>query len=172
MSYYLTQGMHRALRHHPERLATVSGATRHSFVQFADRVARLAAALRSTGVQPGDRVAMLALNSHRYLEYYLGVFWAGAVACPINVRWTADEIAYGLKAGEIETLIVDDSYAGLVPGLRTRHDRQWRRERVLDQYRERALTARRGGRLHRDRRAHDKWGERVHAVVVTHPVSL
>lgn len=121
MSYYLTQSLHRALRHHPERIAVISGTTRMSFGQLADRVSRLATALRALGVQPGDRVSMLALNSHYYLEFYLGCFWAGAVACPLNTRWTIAEIANGLKGAGVETLIVDDHFTRIVADIRAIH---------------------------------------------------
>ena len=90
---YLTQGLHRALQNHPDKTATIFGARRQSFQQLADRVARLAAALAGLGVNAGDRVAMLAQNSDRYIEYFHAVWWAGAVANPVNTRWSAQEIA-------------------------------------------------------------------------------
>ena len=111
---YLTQGLHRALQNHPDKTATIFGARRQSFQQLADRVARLAAALASLGVNAGDRVAMLAQNSDRYIEYFHAVWWAGAVANPVNTRWSAQEIAYSLVDCDSRVLIVDDQHLPLV----------------------------------------------------------
>src|SRR5262249_51060243 len=58
--------------------ATIFGDRRHSWMEVRERAARLAAGLKALGVARGDRVAILALNSDRYLEYYVAVPWAGA----------------------------------------------------------------------------------------------
>ncbi|MGQ0699342.1 MAG: acyl-CoA synthetase [Panacagrimonas sp.] len=125
MSFYLTQPLHRSLRHHPERIATICGNRRHTFRQFGERVARFAGALRTFGLKPGERVAMLALNSDRVVEHYLATFWAGGVSSPVNIRWSAAEIVHGLKDCGASLLLVDDNFAKLaqaaaieLPGLR------------------------------------------------------
>src|SRR5215813_14858188 len=71
--------------------ATIFGDRRHSWMEFRERAARLAAGLKALGVARGDRVAILALNSDRYLEYYVAVPWAGAVVVPLNTRWSEAE---------------------------------------------------------------------------------
>src|SRR3546814_1903933 len=83
---YLTQGLHRALQHHPDRLATIDGDRTRTYERSAQRIAKLASALRQLAVKRGDRVGMLALNSDRYHEYLLAVPWADAVLNPINIR--------------------------------------------------------------------------------------
>ncbi len=115
---YLTQGLHRALQQCPDRAATHFGARRQSFRSFGDRVARLAGALRTLGVQPGDRVAMLAHNSDRYAEFFLAVWWAGAVANPVNTRWSTPEIAYSLNDCASRVLLVDDAFTAQVSAIR------------------------------------------------------
>jgi long-chain acyl-CoA synthetase len=111
---YLTQGLHRALQNHPDKTATIFGERRQSFQQLADRVARLAGALAGLGVNAGDRVAMLAQNSDRYIEYFQAAWWAGAVANPVNTRWSVQEIAYSLVDCDSRVLIVDDQHLPLV----------------------------------------------------------
>jgi long-chain acyl-CoA synthetase len=111
---YLTQGLHRALQNHPDKTATVFGERAQSFRRLASRVARLAGALAGLGVAAGDRVAMLAQNSDRYLEYFQAVWWAGAVANPVNTRWSVQEIAYSLVDCDSRVLIVDDQHLPLV----------------------------------------------------------
>jgi long-chain acyl-CoA synthetase len=107
---YLTQGLHRSLQQNPDRTATSFRGRRRTFRELADRVARLAAALRELGMAEGDRVGMLALNSDRYLEYVMGVWWGGGVLNPVNIRWSAAEIAWSLDDCETRILIVDDHF--------------------------------------------------------------
>jgi acyl-CoA synthetase (AMP-forming)/AMP-acid ligase II len=120
MSMYLTQGVQRALQTHPDRLATVCGERSHSWRQFADRLARLAGALQALGMGPGDRVGMLALNSDRYLEFFYGTWWGGGAVNPVNIRWSAAEIAYSLSDCDTRILLVDEQFKALGADLRAR----------------------------------------------------
>jgi acyl-CoA synthetase (AMP-forming)/AMP-acid ligase II len=115
---YLTQTLHQALQQGPDRPMTVFGDRVRTVAESADRVARLAGALRGLGVGSGDRVAMLALNSDRYHEYLLATPWADAVLNPVNVRWSAAEIAYALEESDTRILLVDDTFVPMVPPLR------------------------------------------------------
>jgi long-chain acyl-CoA synthetase len=114
---YLTAGLHRSLQRHPDKTATVDGPRRQTFAQLAARVSRLAGALGQLGVARGDRVAILALNSDRYIETALAVWWLGAVLNPLNTRWTAGEVAYALNDCGAHVLLVDDALAHLSEGL-------------------------------------------------------
>ncbi|WP_033289258.1 acyl-CoA synthetase [Amycolatopsis jejuensis] len=115
---WLTQGLHRAVQQTPGTVMTICGKRTRTAAEVADRVARLAGALRDLGVQDGDRVAMLALNSDRYHEYLLAVPWAGGVLNLVNIRWSAAEIAYSLEDSGTTVLLVDDTFAAMVPTLR------------------------------------------------------
>jgi long-chain acyl-CoA synthetase len=119
---YLTQGLHRAAQHAPEKPATVFGGRSRSFRELAERVARVAALLRRLGVKSGDRVAILAHNSDTYVELLLGIWWAGAVAAPVNSRWSVAEIAYSLNDCGSSLLVVDDAFLPLVDAIRTAAD--------------------------------------------------
>ncbi|MFO1196035.1 MAG: long-chain fatty acid--CoA ligase [Burkholderiaceae bacterium] len=120
MAFYLTQSLHRSLQQRPNEVATVFGKRRQTWAQFGDRVARAAGALRALGVKPDDRVALMALNSDRYLEYYLATWWAGAVVNPVNVRWSPAEVAYSLDDCDTAVLIVDDTFKAMAADLRAR----------------------------------------------------
>jgi acyl-CoA synthetase (AMP-forming)/AMP-acid ligase II len=115
---YLTQPLHRAIQHFPDRLATVSQGRRRTYRELGERVAKLAGAFHQLGVKPGDRIGMLALNSDHYLEYFLAAFWAGAVVNPINTRWSAAEIVYSIKDCETTVLLVDAAFAAMAAGFR------------------------------------------------------
>lgn len=114
---YLTSGLHRSVQRHPEKIATVDHGRRQSFLELSQRVARLAGALRQLGVAQGDRVAVLALNSDRYVETALAVWWAGAVLNPVNTRWSPSEMIYALKDCGVGVLLVDDAFAAMAQDL-------------------------------------------------------
>ena len=113
----LTQALHRGASQRPNEIAVVFGARRRSYAELKDRVARLASALRSLGLEPGNRIGMLALNSDRYVEYYYSSWWAGGVANPVNVRWSAREIAYSLDDCDTRILLVDQHFQDRIPEL-------------------------------------------------------
>ncbi len=114
---HLTQGIHRPLQQVPDKVALEFNGREVTFRQFADRVARLATGLKKIGVNEGDRVAMLSLNSVEYVEYYYGLWWAGAVANPINTRWAVAEIVYSLLDSDTTYLIVDAAYRDLIDDI-------------------------------------------------------
>jgi acyl-CoA synthetase (AMP-forming)/AMP-acid ligase II len=115
---YLTQGLHRALQQKPDCVATIFLGRKRTFAELAGRVAKLAGALRGLGLKAGDRVGMLSLNSDRYLEYYLAVYWAGGAVNPANTRWSPAEIAYSLDDCQTAILIVDDTFKAMAQGLK------------------------------------------------------
>ncbi|TSD56671.1 long-chain-fatty-acid--CoA ligase [Variovorax sp. KBS0712] len=109
----LTQPLHKALQERPGATALVCGERRSTFAQFVDRVARLAAVLQSLGLQPGDRVGLLALNSDRYVEYLYATWWAGGVINPVNIRWSAREVAYSLDDCDTRILLSDAHFGAV-----------------------------------------------------------
>lgn len=117
-SFNLSQSLHRTIQQKPRGIATRFQGREHTWTQFGERVARLAGALQALGVKPGDRVAMMAMNADRYLEYYYATWWAGGVVNPVNIRWSAAEVAYSLDDCDTRILIVDDAFAGVVETLR------------------------------------------------------
>lgn len=78
-----------------------------SHAELAARVARRAGALDARGVRPGDRVALLAGNSDGYIETLLATLWLGAVACPLNVRWSPGDVAATVRHIEPAMTVVD-----------------------------------------------------------------
>lgn len=117
MNLALTQALHKGLRERPREVAAICGSEQRTRADLADRVARLAGALRKLGLADGDRVGMMALNSIRYVEYFYGTWWAGGVINPVNIRWSAPEVAYSLDDCDTRILLVDDTFAPLVATL-------------------------------------------------------
>src|SRR5258708_30630581 len=60
------------------------------------------------GIEPGDRVAILDKNSDDYIELLFALDKAGAVACPINWRLTAPEVATVVGDADPKALVVSD----------------------------------------------------------------
>ncbi len=64
---------------------------------FHKNAARMAGALSSIGIRPGDRVAIFMTNCPDYLIALYGIWYAGAVAVPINAKLHAREAAFILE---------------------------------------------------------------------------
>ncbi|RRH82835.1 AMP-dependent synthetase [Variovorax beijingensis] len=116
---YLTQGLHRALQRNPGMTALThvgdAGVRRQTHAQMADGIARQAAALARRGIARGDRVALLAPNSDQLVRAILACWWLGAVACPLNIRWSTPELAHALHDSEASLLLVHESLRALAP---------------------------------------------------------
>jgi acyl-CoA synthetase (AMP-forming)/AMP-acid ligase II len=106
---YLTQGLHRAFQRQPQEVALDHldelGERRWTFAQLLDEVARQAAELQARGVRAGDRVALLSGNSDVLIIAILACWWLGAVACPLNIRWNKNELAYALSDSDAVLLL-------------------------------------------------------------------
>jgi fatty-acyl-CoA synthase len=101
----------------PDRVGVVDGDRRLTWAELRERVRKLAVTLQDSGIEKGDRVAFLAPNTSELLEAHYGVPAAGAVLVAINIRLTADEIAYIVGHSGARVLVVDPSLAHLVAGL-------------------------------------------------------
>jgi len=101
----------------PNAIGSVFAGRRKTWGELAGRIARIAGGLRALGLEPGDRVAMLALNSDRYLEFFFATSWAGLVFVPINIRLAPPEVVHWLADSGAKALIVDDTFAKMVPAL-------------------------------------------------------
>ena len=101
----------RTLHVFPDKLGVVDGSRRLTYADFGARVYRLASALRQRGIAKHDRVAVLCRNSCEMLEAHFGVPQLGAALVPINVRLSAQEIAYILAHSGARALILDHDLA-------------------------------------------------------------
>lgn len=69
-----------------------------NYRDLANEVARLASSLTTRlGVKPGDRIAIAAKNEPDYVTALYAIWFAGAVAVPLNAKLHAQEIAYALE---------------------------------------------------------------------------
>ena len=78
------------------------------------RANRMANLLISKGVKPGEKVAILLMNCIEWLPIYFGILKAGAVAVPLNYRYTADEIKYCLDKSDSEYLVFGPEFVSRI----------------------------------------------------------
>ncbi|WP_321344385.1 AMP-binding protein [Breoghania sp.] len=109
----------RAARKAPDAPALLRGVeVVASYGEFAERAGRIAQALREYwGVWPGDRVALFMANSPIYLELLYGLWFAGAVAVPINFKLHAREAAHIVGDAQARVVFVDEARSGVAPLL-------------------------------------------------------
>jgi long-chain acyl-CoA synthetase len=92
-----------------------------TFGQHLSRVARLSGALSTElGVTPQDRIAVMGLNSLPFLELWHAALLGAAVMNPLNMRFSADELAYVLSDSGSEVCFVDATFAPLIDSIRGR----------------------------------------------------
>jgi len=115
----VTMGLRRAASIRGNDPAMIDGDVRRTWRETQNRVARLAGALQRIGLAPGDRVAILMLNSHRYLELYYAVPWAGGLVMPLNIRLSPTEILAQITDAEPSFIVVDDTFHRVTAALAT-----------------------------------------------------
>lgn len=93
---------------------TLSGVHTIPYSKITERIHRLAGALKSLGVGKGDRVGTIAWNHHRHLEAYFAIPTMGAVLHTINIRVSADDLAYIINHAEDKVLLVDEDLFPLI----------------------------------------------------------
>lgn len=94
---------------------------------FNKKANRFANLLLSRGVKKGDKVAILLMNCIEWLPIYFGILKTGALAVPLNYRYTADEIKYCLNLSDAETIIFGAEFTGRIEEIydRTPKVKMW-----------------------------------------------
>lgn len=76
-----------------------------SWEQFDTKANRFANLLLSRGIKKGQKVGILLMNCLEWLPIYFGILKTGALAVPMNFRYSADEIEYCLGLADVEALV-------------------------------------------------------------------
>lgn len=82
--------------------------------EFDVKANRFANLLLTRGIKKGDKVAILLMNCLEWLPIYFGVLKTGALAVPMNYRYTAEEIKYCLELSEADALVFGPEFIGRV----------------------------------------------------------
>ncbi len=91
-----------------------SGRRELTWLEFDKKANRFANLLLSRGIKKGDKVAILLMNCLEWLPIYFGILKAGALAVPLNYRYTANEIKYCLDLSESNALVFGPEFIGRV----------------------------------------------------------
>lgn len=109
-----------AARRWPRQPALFAGTQQVAdYQEFALRARARARCLSEVqGIAPGDRVAVFMKNCCEYLEIVYAIWWAGAVAVPINCKLHASEAGWIIDNAQARGVFTDDGHtfgAGELP---------------------------------------------------------
>ena len=85
--------------------------------EFDQKANRLANFLLTRGIRRGTKVAILLMNSLEWLPIYFGILKAGAMAVPLNFRYTPEEIRYCLDLADVEVLLFGPEFTGRMEAI-------------------------------------------------------
>ncbi|HEY3481634.1 MAG TPA: AMP-binding protein, partial [Streptomyces sp.] len=88
----------------PDVEAVVTADERITYGELAERVTRVRAGLAAAGIGRGDRVGLCLGNGPDWVALFHAIGAAGAVAVPVNTRFTAGEVRYTLEHAQVRTL--------------------------------------------------------------------
>ena len=85
--------------------------TWHVFNEKANRFANL---LMSRGDMRGRKVAILMMNCLEWLPIYFGILKTGALAVPMNFRYSSDEIKYCAELADVDIMVFGPEFIGRI----------------------------------------------------------
>ena len=84
---------------------------------FDEKANRVANMLHGRGISKGQKVAILLMNGLEWLPIYFGILKAGAVAVPLNFRYTAKEIQYCVDLADADILFYGPEFIGRIEDI-------------------------------------------------------
>lgn len=84
---------------------------------FEEKANRFAHLLLKRGIGKGDKVAILLMNCLEWLPIYFGILKTGAIAVPMNFRYSAEEIKYCLDLSDAVALIFGPEFIGRLESI-------------------------------------------------------
>ncbi len=88
-----------------------------SWRRFDDDANRFAHLLLTRGLGKGKKVAILLTNCLEWLPIYFGILKTGALAVPMNYRYTAEEIAYCLNLADADAIVFGPEFVDRIAGI-------------------------------------------------------
>ncbi len=81
---------------------------------FNEKANRFAHLLMERGIRKDDKVGILLMNCLEWLPIYFGILKTGAIAVPLNFRYSSDEIEYCVKLADVDILVFGPEFIGRV----------------------------------------------------------
>ncbi len=88
--------------------------------QFDEAANLFANLLLGRGLGKGHKVAILLMNCLEWLPIYFGVLKTGAVAVPMNFRYTAEEIEHCLRRSDADSMVFGPEFVGRIEAIADR----------------------------------------------------
>ena len=85
---------------------------------FDEKANRFANLLLDSNIKKGSKVAILMMNCIEWLPIYFGILKTGALAVPMNFRYTADEIAYCADLADVDILVFGPEFIERIDNIR------------------------------------------------------
>jgi fatty-acyl-CoA synthase len=98
----------------PGRLSLVAGDVRLTYAGLDARANRFAHYLEELGLPRGAHVGILARNRAEWVEAMIGCYKARCVPINLNYRYVAPELRYVIDNADLELLVYEREYTGLV----------------------------------------------------------
>jgi len=86
--------------------------------EFEEQANRIANMLLANGVRRGEKVAILLMNCIDWLPIYFGILKTGALAVPLNFRYTAEEIENCIELSEAGALFFGPEFSERIEAVR------------------------------------------------------
>lgn len=88
-----------------------------TWAEFDRKANRFANLLLTRHLGHGKRVAILLMNCLEWLPVYFGILKSGAMAVPLNFRYSADDIRYCLELADVDALVFGPEFTGRVEAI-------------------------------------------------------
>lgn len=89
-----------------------------TWLEFEHQANQYANALIARGIGRGDRVAILMMNCLEWLPIYFGILRTGALAVPLNFRFSAEEIRKCIEASGARLLFYGPEFLDRIAEIR------------------------------------------------------
>ncbi|MCD7827164.1 MAG: acyl--CoA ligase [Clostridiales bacterium] len=86
--------------------------------EFDIKANRFANLLFTRGIKRGDKVAILLMNCLEWLPIYFGILKTGAIAVPMNYRYSAEEIRYCIDLADVRMLVFGPEFTPRVTSVK------------------------------------------------------
>ena len=86
--------------------------------EFDEKANQLANLLIERGVKRDDKVGILLMNCIEWLPVYFGILKTGALAVPLNFRYTSEEIKYCVALADVSLLIFGPEFIGRIEAIK------------------------------------------------------
>ena len=111
--------LNRSAEVYPDKVAVIYGEQRYTYTEFQERVFRLANALKKNNIGKGDKVAFVCPNIPPMLEAHHAVPLIGATLVSVNIRLSANEIAYIIDHSDAKAVFADNEFGGTVASIQS-----------------------------------------------------